>query len=327
MADEEWALLQSFSPRAASAFAWEALDLAACRRRAGELLQALPPRCQLGLLRGNLWALKPSLNGGGNGRGIVLMDRLPRRSSELLRWVAAVGRGGTAGAQDAQDGCLLQKLVEEPHLLDQQLLGLSEPGGPGAGPPCAPGLFKYNLRLWVLSSMGSPPSVWLYRDSYVDLAARTFTEALHPESHITNLLRGHRDSQRYWPIPAFAAYLQAANGGRDVYRESIWPQARAILRGVFRALEAAPPSLLARPSSRLKRLGVDLLVDARHTAWLLEFNVLRNEYGLKAARGQETKRQLAQRLVEDEAALKAALASGAPVPPAWEDLGDLDAAG
>ena len=53
---------------------------------------------------------------GGNGRGILLVDRLPEEGAAataaglLCRWVAAVGRAGVGGLNDAKHGCLLQVL-------------------------------------------------------------------------------------------------------------------------------------------------------------------------------------------------------------------------
>ncbi|CAE8609497.1 unnamed protein product [Polarella glacialis] len=341
--DEEWTVLHDFSPHASP----NGLDVAAYAPQAVQLLAALPPECQVTLLEQNLWILKPSLNGGGNGRGIALVDRLPSSPSQLLSWAAAVGRGGGGGVNDALDGCLLQKLVERPHLLDQLLLQDSAVSHtfqdveqrwavatqavaedvPRVQPnPFANvggiGLFKYNLRLWILASMASPPEVWLYRDSYVDLAATEFTADLNIASHVTNLQRGHRACQRYWALPDFSAYLRRMHGGRDLYGEQILPQARAIICNVFRALQRPPNSLLNKPVARLKRLGVDVLVDANHAVWLVEFNVLRNDYGLKAAKGQEAKDDLTRRLVEEETKLKAALESGNCIPPTWELVSD-----
>lgn len=336
--EEEWSFLSGFSPET---------DLAEevthdVRATASNMLQDLPISCQLTLLKGNVWVCKPSLNGCGNGRGIVLLDRLPASAANLTEWVTAVGRGGSSGAQDALDGLLLQKLVEEPHLLDRN--ALSAVAGSVDSANCVPVsgcfqdespelvvettdqlpkacLFKYNLRLWVLASMASPPEIWLYRNSYVDLAAREFTTALDPSSHITNLFRSQRTEQRYFSLPDFAACLRQGSG-RDLYHEHILPQARSILRNVFKALGTPPSSLLQAPTARLKRLGVDLLVDVNFRVWLLEINVLRND-GLKGAKGQPMKHVLAQRLFQEEAALKSSLAKGDPVPAAWENLGDL----
>jgi len=345
--DEEWAMLHGFSSHAAL----DVPDVAACAAQAAQLLAALTPECQVTLLESNLWVMKPSLNGGGNGRGILLIDRLPSSPVQLLSWAAAVGRGGGGGASDALDGCLLQKLVEAPHLLDQVFLQESAVShmfldgeemwaaaaavaakaqvkvvdvAQGESNPFAnfgrAGLFKYNLRLWVLASMASPPEVWLYRDSYIDIAATEFTAALELTSHVTNMQRGHRTCQRYWPLPDFAAYLRRLHGGRDVYGEQILPQARAIICNVFHALQKPPSSLLCKPTARLKRLGVDLLVDAHCVVWLMEFNVLRNDYGLKAAKGQQAKEHLSKRLIKEETKLKASLTSGGSIPPTWELL-------
>mmetsp|Transcript_39005 Transcript_39005/g.107400 ORF Transcript_39005/g.107400 Transcript_39005/m.107400 type:complete len:539 (-) Transcript_39005:177-1793(-) len=381
----EWALLRAFHPDAHP----RDTGLASFAAEAEELLSALPLELQITSLQANYWALKPSLNGGGNGRGILLMDRLPESSWQLLDWAAAVGRGGARGTQDAMDGCVLQKLVEDPHLLDlrrlqDQASQLGDQSGVGphacdgisgglqdeascvrescfaegvadsvansvggsvvndiatgaslgealaAVPRCTTGMYKYNFRLWVLANMASPPSVWLYRDSYVDLAAQEFTVALSIASHVTNLRRGQRTFQRYWPIANYAAYLQATCGGEDLYHAHILPQARAIVCGVFRALLAAPSSIPDTASTHLKRLGIDLLVDARHHVWLVEINVLRGgakQYGLKAAKGQETKDVLAERLVEEEIKLKTALRKGGTIPDTWEDLSGSIACG
>ncbi|CAK0807871.1 unnamed protein product, partial [Prorocentrum cordatum] len=161
---DEWERLRSFSPLAAL----EDLPQAGAHaEEARRLLRALAGPWQLGLLRANAWLLKPSLNGGGNGRGILLLDRLPVDPADFLRHAAALGRGGSAGAQDAQDGCLLQKMVEEPHLLEQQrMAAVAQELGHPAPSPSVPrgGHFKYrgpsgNLRLWVLASMCPSPAI------------------------------------------------------------------------------------------------------------------------------------------------------------------------
>lgn len=400
---EEWATLRIACPGLGRPIlAGAATGLVA---EATKLLDTVPARFQMTLLKRNLWVLKPSTNGGGNGRGILLLDRLPVCPHELLARVVAVGRGGTAGAADAKDGCVLQKLVERPHLLDRSVLlrhwplqrtveegGEADGNSQGADSSCdnlnredswaeaeanpavmgpashAPGkqerkwpypgslqvkcpcdhdtrsdsaqmelssvqaensaLFKYNLRVWLLASFSDPPAMWLYKDSYVDLAGRAFTGRLEPESHITNLLRGDHTRgrgvfQRQWPVTDFAAYLCHMNQGRDVYHEAILPQVRAIVRATFWALRTAPSSLAdAGVPRRLRRLGLDFLVDEECRVWLIEANILREKYGLKSARGPggEVKRSLTQQLVEDEVALKAALRGQGSFPHTFEEL-------
>ncbi|CAK0807872.1 unnamed protein product, partial [Prorocentrum cordatum] len=117
---DEWERLRSFSPLAAL----EDLPQAGAHaEEARRLLRALAGPWQLGLLRANAWLLKPSLNGGGNGRGILLLDRLPVDPADFLRHAAALGRGGSAGAQ-------------EPHLLEQQRMAAvaQELGHPAPSP-------------------------------------------------------------------------------------------------------------------------------------------------------------------------------------------------
>jgi hypothetical protein len=186
------------------------------REAAAVALSALPPNCQLSLLLNNVWLLKPSLNGGGNGRGILLFDRLPEGSSVpdndsvpslLLAWQAAVGRRGAQGINDARHGCVLQKCVEEPHLVNRGVLMQHWPTGKAvdcqlndekategkpaeeAVPLPEPSWFKYNLRIWMLASLGLSPSCWLHNEGYIDLSGLEFTNKLIPGAHVTNQVR------------------------------------------------------------------------------------------------------------------------------------------
>jgi hypothetical protein len=183
--------------------------------QAAAVLAAVPARYQLSLLYDNLWLLKPSLNGGGNGRGILLLDQLPdacdhsAMASLLLGYAAAVGRSGTGGINDAKHGCVLQKAVENPHLIDRGwLLHHCPSGDPLADSDSGainaetaaetvpdlsmePPLFKYNWRVWVLASLSATPSAWLHKEGYIDLAGAAFTRSLAvPGAHVTNQLRG-----------------------------------------------------------------------------------------------------------------------------------------
>ena len=85
--------------------------------------------------------------------------------------------------------------------------------------------------------------------------------------------------QRQWDARAYGQYLRyltAAEKGEDdadPYGSVLRPQVEAITRAVFRALEAAPSSLLesgaGRSRSKLKRFGLDLLVDEDFRVWLI----------------------------------------------------------
>ena len=82
--------------------------------------------------------------------------------------------------------------------------------------------------------------------------------------------------QRQWDARAYGQYLTAADKGEDdadPYGSVLRPQVEAITRAVFRALEAAPSSLLVsgagRSRSKLKRFGLDLLVDEDFRVWLI----------------------------------------------------------
>merc|ERR1712232_692473 len=148
------------------------------------------------------------------------------------------------------------------------------------------------MRVWVLASFVDPPAIWMYKETYVDLASQPFTSELRPESHITNLLQVHH-----------------------------------IVGAIFRALLASPTSLPNRAdtSGRFRRLGLDFLVDESSTVWLIEVNVLRNEYGLGCPNGSggDVKRNLVRKLVEDEVTLRASVAGRGLAPDTFEDLSNL----
>ena len=203
VSDDEWETLRSARLTERAPLPADAAETA----RAA--LAALPPSCQLGLLRDNVWLLKPSLNGGGNGRGIMLLDRLPLGGSPgsgrddvpalLLAWVAAVGRSGSGGQNDLKHGFVLQKAVERPHLLNRELLLRHWPTGhplpsqplPALTPDDGPAEhFKYNWRAYVLASLAAPcPSAYLYEAGYVDLCPLAFTRALNPGAQVSNTVR------------------------------------------------------------------------------------------------------------------------------------------
>jgi hypothetical protein len=227
--DAEWEILRS-----ARLAAPLPADVAGSAQRdaARAALAALPPSCQLGLLRDNVWLLKPSLNGGGNGRGILLLDRLPAGSSAgasasstvpalLLAWVASVGRSGSGGLNDMKHGCLLQKAVERPHLLNRELLIKHWPTGyplpsqpqPQPQPQLASAgdsaeQYKYNWRVWVLGSLAALPSpaAFMHAEGYIDMCGLPYTPALVPGAQVSNQMGGHAERgysrfQRQWDVP------------------------------------------------------------------------------------------------------------------------------
>jgi len=268
------------------------------------------------------------------------MDRLPASPEQLLQWAAGVGRGGRKGANDEREGCVLQKVVEAPHLLDLQALAelrescdgpdetdsdsdaverardMKSPSRQGRLSQLTSGLFKYNLRIWVLVSLGSPAGAWLYKGGYVSLASHPFSPEPDPLSHITNLRQGDSAPfQRRWSVDAFAACLRRQLR-LDAFSEQILPQVRAIVRDMFRGLGAAPSGLATKESTRLRRFGLDILVDADLTAWLIEANILKDGYAVgyapKGAAGED-KRRLVRQLQEAEIQLRKAVRAGAGV--------------
>ena len=316
--EEEWRRLCDCDCRGPIAFR----DAKECQRLSS--LADLHIEFQIPLLCWNFWALKPSC--GQFGRGILLIDRLPRDPEALLDWAAAVGRGGLKGNNDVKEGCVLQKLVEEPHLLDKELLER------GIGTPLRP-LFKYNLRMIVLATLRSPCRIWLYHEGFVSLALSPFSSQLDPLSHITNLRQGSGyESQRRWPIRDLDTYLQSAWGSS--FDESIRPQVKRIVSSLFHALALDPTSLQpveagsgrSAVGKKLRRFGLDFLVDASRNVWLLEVNFLKNGYALghaQAGSAGDTKRDFVQDFLAQEALLRMATAveaRGPERPASFEEL-------
>ena len=204
LSELEWIQIRSFDTQS-SLESISTAQVERCRNTWSRVKDLMPER-QASLLHRNFWALKPSC--GQFGRGILLIDRLPEDPGQLLEWAAAVGRGGLKGGNDVKEGVVLQKLIEQPHLLDKQLLGnLGNLGNP-AGDSVSGGKFKYNLRMIVLATLRSPCRIWLYNEGFVSLALCPFTSQLDPLSHITNLRQGAGyESQRRWPIRDLDSYL------------------------------------------------------------------------------------------------------------------------
>merc|ERR1712232_1017977 len=127
-------------------------------------------------------------------------------------------------------------------------------------------------------------------------------------------------------------YMQSRDPeGRDVVASCLLPHARQIIATIFGALEAEPCSLMppvlsegaaGRQRPRLRRLGIDMLVDEAFHVWFMEVNVLRDGYGLGCARGPggDLKRRLVERLKRAEALLTQALLENAPLPTSFEDI-------
>ena len=329
ISEAEWLQLRHFDIRSSVKPDVSPAQLERCQR-AASLMKKLP--LQTSLLCRNYWALKPSC--GQFGRGILLIDRLPEDPEQLLQWAAAVGRGGLKGGNDVKEGCILQKLVEEPHLLDKQLLSPNISSGPEKK-----GKFKYNVRMIVLATLRSPCRIWLYNEGFVSLALCPFTSQLDPLSHITNLRQGAGyESQRRWPIRDLDAYLQATHN--ISFDEKLRPQVKGIISSLFYALSLHPTSLLPLDPSdqtlgrsaagkKLRRFGFDFLIDKMENGlmvWLLEVNFLKNGYAIGHAQSGpagDAKRDFVQDFMAEETLLRTAVAESAgtvELPTAFEEL-------
>eukprot|EP00913_Durusdinium_trenchii_P011920 g11197.t1 len=295
-----------------------------CRSCVGSIMKEMP-ELQVTLLHRNIWALKPSC--GQFGRGILLFDRLPLDPQQLLKWAAAVGRGGLKGGNDVKEGCVLQKLIEEPHLLHENLCANSFFAS------SLPATFKYNLRMIVLATLRDPCRLWLYREGFVSLAMSPFTPQLDPSSHITNLRQGSGyEKQRRWPIRDLDAYLLAS--GASSFDEMFRPQVKSVVCSLFHALSLKPTSLLtldpdeasgrSAAGKKLRRFGFDFLIDKTGTLWLLEVNFLKNGYALGHAQSGpagDAKRDFVQDFMAEETSLRTAIAGEQDkLPASFEEL-------
>jgi hypothetical protein len=139
-------------------------------------------------------------------------------------------------------------------------------------------------------------------------------------------------------VRAFGDYLSFQNekaestSKKDVFREMLMPQVVRIVTDLFRALGKDPSSFAQEApahepvsvsgeevggnghvsSGKLKRFGLDFLVDRDLRVWLIEINVLKGGlkgYGLAAAHGAggAMKLEMTRRLVAEEDKLKLAL--------------------
>ena len=151
--------------------------------------------------------------------------------------------------------------------------------------------------------------------------------------------RAYSVFQRQWGVRAFGEYLMYQGKERkeesalkkDVYREILLPQVIKIITALFRALGTEPSSLTKEyadvetrnaeevpnqdkhaPSGKLKRFGLDFLVDKNLHVWLIEVNVLKGGltgYGLAAAHGVggNMKLEMTRQLIAEENQLRYSL--------------------
>ena len=120
---------------------------------------------------------------------------------------------------------------------------------------------------------------------------------------------------------------------KDVYQEILLPQVIKIITSLFRALSSEPSSLsketadietrkaeegpnqdMHASSGKLKRFGLDFLVDRNLHVWLIEVNVLKGGlkgYGLAAAHGVggTMKLEMTRQLIAEENQLRYSLMS------------------
>merc|ERR1712061_40099 len=108
------------------------------------------------------------------------------------------------------------------------------------------------------------------------------------------------------------------------YEGTILPQVRDIARHMIRAVGAPPSGLAPRAGARLRRFGIDLLVDHTLRLWLIEVNFLKEGFALKyAPKGAagDAKRAAVEELLHDEGALRKAVRYGSgEIPEGFEEV-------
>ncbi|CAJ1452225.1 unnamed protein product, partial [Effrenium voratum] len=132
------------------------------------------------------------------------------------------------------------------------------------------------------------------------------------------------DCQRRWPIRALDAALATSGLSFEESRnDHVRPQIRQVIRELFKALAAAPCSLLpledtegegrSAAGRKLRRLGLDFLVDRNAKVWLLEVNFLKNGYALGHAQSGsagDAKRGFVAEFLAEEEVLRRQVAAG-----------------
>ena len=260
------------------------------------------PHLQASMLQRNRWLAKPV--DGAMGKGIVLFGNISSSEDLSVSYLPFAGR--------ASEGYVLQKYLENPHLVNIRLL--IEVGDRRCERAAVAEIgeelcYKYNLRILVVIRWAEDPSVWVYDQGYIDLCPSPFAQACGEEvqeAHISNLAVHAKCTpairKRMWSTDTFGQYLQQTIG-RDVWAEDIVPQVR---NAVARIISCAMP--LQAGGDRRKesegssvrqpwrRFGFDFALDSDLHAWLIEAN---HRPGMKAPKGMagEDKRELLESLL------------------------------
>lgn len=250
-----------------------------------------------------------------------LLRSFSERAPELQLGWTATDPGKERRANSDNLGCIFQKYVERPHLVDPSKLSVEAPSRPGeshngdAGSGTTliatmhrpSGLYKYNIRLWVdISWSAAQPEAWLYEEGYVEFADSPHTDALDvPTAHISNLSKLGADASApwCWPTSTYQSFM-LAELGTDVYHQRIFPAMKVATREALATVRPRGPPDGVDGKARWKRFGLDFLIDDCLVAWLIECNY---NPGMAAHRGRrgDIKRELVRRYYADEQSLRA----------------------
>lgn len=138
---------------------------------------------------------------------------------------------------------------------------------------------KFNLRVFALITSVEPLELFIYREGYLDRAARAWNPADRADMTIHNTNSEFQASQRTGPdgdlsIPLSRWLAELATGGDDP--GLMWDGIRtlvlmALLSGLHVLVPIARRSL-PHPRNCFELLGLDILVDEGRRPWLIECN-------------------------------------------------------
>jgi len=215
---------------------------------AAALAQAKKTDLQYGLLRKNVWIMKPVL--GLRGRGITVENELDQ-----------MFRNATQSNGAVKATFVVQKYIENPLLVG--------------------GLRKHDMRQWVLVTSVNPLIIWFFSECYVKVAASEYSldDFSDKFKHLTHtvIMCNHPDynpDDEYWRCQwdqATYRKLLRDKFGYDAWAEKILPAMRRIVVTSLLCVQEA----FAKPmSSRccFQLFGYDFFVDADLNVWLLEVN-------------------------------------------------------
>lgn len=183
----------------------------------------------------NIWIIKPGQNARGSG------VRCVRGLQEILD-------SGTK-----MQSRVVQKYTECPLLL-----------------PLAPGLCKFDLRIWVLTTSFDPLTVYIYNTCYCRLCQEAYSlDSLDAFKHLANYSIqksiSKNQSETVWSLGQLVSFLESIN----VSWEEILKQMHYI---IIQTLKTVTDVIETKPRC-FELYGFDIILDSNYKPWLLEVNL------------------------------------------------------